>query len=72
MQAVLAWLARLGLYFSVDRDLSGNLPTVVTVENLPPDTVDVRFSFDQDGKLLQIGAHIDPRTKATGNPGPTF
>jgi hypothetical protein len=68
MRTVLAWLAKLGLYFSVDRDLSGNLPTVLTVENLPPDTVDVRFSFDQEGKLLQLGAHIDPRTKAGKTP----
>lgn len=66
LDAVTSMLSRLSsqgkLLFSIDKDMSGRSPTIVTVENHGPEEIDVRLLFDcYTGKLIEFKCHTDRR-----------
>lgn len=55
-------MSAFGILYTVDHDMAGKLPTVVTVENMPPDNIDVSFLFTPEtGKWMGVKARIDRR-----------
>jgi hypothetical protein len=66
MISCLSRLAKSGLLYTTDYDIGGLAPTIVTIENMSPDNIDVRFEFDPETKrLMAIKSYVDKRKVPT-------